>query len=395
MRTEKEWGATLLVAGCSIGAGMLGVPVITGPTGFIPATLAFFLAWGFMVATGLLFVDLLLLSRAEQRTQVHLMSLASAAYGKAGRWVVTLLFAFLFYCVLVAYMLGGGAITQDFLKYCGWVVGEGSAITLFTLLMGIITLLGFRFVDRLNRLLMLGLAVSYVTLLFVALPVVEVSHLTRASWGYMPLCLPVMIIAFGYHNLVPTLVDYLDGDRAALRRAIFRGSAIPLVLYILWEVAILGATPFTTAEEWKVSVASGDIVTKVLSAAPRDASGGVQWLVASAQWFAFFALTTSFLPVTSSFIDFYRTGYRGLTRIAAIFLVLTPPLLFALSYPHFFLKALSAAGGYSAVVLFGLFPALIAHRYYKNHDPWRRKVYLPLIILFALLVLGIEISQSL
>jgi tyrosine-specific transport protein len=389
MGCSREVGATLLVAGCSIGAGMLGVPVITGPTGFIPATVAFLLAWGFMLATGLLFVDLLLVSHVERGERVHLMSLAHAAYGGLGRWSVTILFGFLFYCVLVAYMLGGGSITKDFISRFGGTISEEFSIVLFTLLMGGVTLFGFGMVDRLNRALMVGLIFSYCLLLAIAFPLVEVEHLKRTSWSYMPACLPVMIIAFGYHNLVPTLVEYLDRKRNSIRRAILLGSCLPLLIYILWEIAILGAVHFTTTDEWKESVSSGDIVTRVLRGA-----GSSSALVSVAQWFGFFALATSFLPVTASFIDFYRAANKKLSQSRAFCLVLLPPLLFALFYPHFFLRALSAAGGYFAVLLFGLLPALLGLRWATKQKPLRRKIYLFSIILFAVAVFGIEFSNS-
>ena len=50
-------GATLLVAGCCIGAGMLGLPILTALGGFKPTIILFVLCWLFMAGTGLLLLE--------------------------------------------------------------------------------------------------------------------------------------------------------------------------------------------------------------------------------------------------------------------------------------------------------------------------------------------------
>ena len=44
-------GAVLLVAGTCIGAGMLGMPILTGAAGFVPSIAAFVGGWLFMVVS--------------------------------------------------------------------------------------------------------------------------------------------------------------------------------------------------------------------------------------------------------------------------------------------------------------------------------------------------------
>ena len=42
-------GGILLIAGCCIGAGMLGLPVLSAIAGFEPSVILFFISWIFMV----------------------------------------------------------------------------------------------------------------------------------------------------------------------------------------------------------------------------------------------------------------------------------------------------------------------------------------------------------
>ena len=50
-------GGMLLITGSCIGAGMLGLPILTGLAGFYPTLVMFFLAWAFMTTTALLLVE--------------------------------------------------------------------------------------------------------------------------------------------------------------------------------------------------------------------------------------------------------------------------------------------------------------------------------------------------
>ncbi len=390
---RKVIGASLLVAGCSIGAGMLGVPVITGPCGFLPAIACFLFAWLFMLFTGLILVDLVLEARKNSKTDIHLITLASKSFGRSGVLLVWALFSFLFYCVMTAYMLGGGGLIVDGAHVFGITLSHSFSFLIVAGIGAIVVLYGARFLDRLNQWLMLGLVVTYCILILAAASHIDLSHLGRSSWAYAPYCLPVMIISFGYHNLVPSLVTYLDYDRRAIRKAIICGSLVPLTIYFFWEVAILGVIPFTTSEAWVESVQSGDMVTQVLAR-----TSGMPWVVRASEAFALFALATSFLPVAWSFVDFLRdaakevgcSDYKGTkVTLGLILAVFVPPLVISSTNPHLFLSALSAAGGYFAVTLFGILPALIAFKL-----KIRSRVAMIGVIAFALLVMGIEFSRS-
>ena len=386
---RKEIGAALLVAGCSIGAGMLGVPVLTGPGGFFPAIACFFLAWLFMLSTGLVLVDLVLQAQKKEKEEVHLITLASHSFGRLGVVVVWALFSFLFYCVLTAYMLGGSFLVLAAAGGIGITLSQMTSSLMVAIGGALIVYFGAKTLDHLNRWLMFGLIATYCALIITAIPNINVDHLTRASWTLAPFALPVMIISFGYHNLVPSLITYLHGDRKAIRRAIMLGSSIPLIIYIFWEAAILGVVPYTTTVAWDAAIQSGDMVTTVLAR-----TSGALWVVRASEAFAFFALVTSFLPVSFSFVDFLRDALRAIgiknsngssKTICLIIAVFVPPLVVSLTKPHLFLDALSAAGGYAAVTLFGILPALMAYKL-----KLRSRIFMAFLTIAALVIIGIE-----
>src|ERR1700747_1734821 len=93
-------GATLLITGCCIGAGMIGLPVMSAMAGFMPSTFAMLLCYFFATGTGPLILEATLWF--DQK--VNLSSMAGFALGKAGKALTWSLFLFLFYCLFVAYI---------------------------------------------------------------------------------------------------------------------------------------------------------------------------------------------------------------------------------------------------------------------------------------------------
>ena len=74
----------------------------------------------------------------------------------------------------------------------------------------------------------------------------------------------------------------------------------------------------------------------------------------AAQAFAFFAIVTSFLSVSLSFVDFLADGLgiekNRTGKVILCTLTLGPPFGFALLYPKIFLVALNYSGAFGAVV---------------------------------------------
>src|SRR3990172_6826253 len=104
-------GGMLLISGSCIGAGMLGLPIVTGLAGFFPSLIMFFLAWLFMTFTGLLLVDV----NSSFKRQVNFVTMVGHSLGRFGRLLCWVLYVFLFYSLLVAYTTGSGGLVSSFL----------------------------------------------------------------------------------------------------------------------------------------------------------------------------------------------------------------------------------------------------------------------------------------
>jgi len=383
--TSRIFGAMLLIAGCCIGAGMLGLPLVSLAPGFLPTSVMFLISWLFMALTGLLVLEVSL--RCGQG--VNLMTMAEISLGKVARYAVAFLFAFLFYCLLVAYISGTGGLIEEFVTgtlHLPFSSGIGS--TLAVLVFGFAIYVGTRNVDRLNRILMLGLGLAYLLLVFLGLPKIALNNLKTSQWAYAVPVLPAMIISFGYHNLIPSLNSYLNGDARGLRIAILGGSLIPLVVYLIWELVFLGIVPHSGATT--ESIKSGAMVTDLFRSAVTSPK-----VLFAMHFFAFFAIATSFLTVAMSFVDFtvdgLKMGKSARARLLACCLVLLPPFFFSFLFPRVFLTALNYAGAFGAVILFGILPVMMVWKQRKGAG----KIVLVALAGFALFVFLMQLKIEL
>ena len=378
---NRTLGASLLIAGCCIGAGMLGIPVVTAKAGFYPSLFFFLLAWAFMTAAGLLLAKLVL---SFNKPDIHLLTMAEATLGRYGKLSAWILFAFLFYAIMTAYVIAAGVLISGFISVNFYV----SAVVLVAGMFVAIAR-GVRLIDSLNRYLLFAMVACYVLLVTFGLPSVSLERLERANFSAGWQAVPILVICFGFHNLVPSLASYLKQDYRSLKKAIVTGSLISLTIYLMWEFVILGLVPEQSVAEWVEAEQKGELVTQVLA----DTVGS-KAVVGLAQGFAFLAISTSFLPVAFSFLDFLKDGLQDVKRKASnktlALVVLVPPLVLSLSDPHLFLEALDFAGGICTVGIFGILPAIMAAK-----RGVVRPVYWGLILAVSLVVFSIELAQQL
>ncbi len=342
---------------------MLGLPILSAQAGFQPSLFIFAICWLFMISTGLLLVEV----HSWFGKETSLVTMAKTTLGFPGQLMSWLVYLFLFYSFMVAYLAASGSLIADFF-------GEFSSVSFphwvgnlfFCFLFALLLFFGTGVVDWCNRLLMLALMIAYLLLVVNGASHVNSSFLAHKHWNAVTAAIPAAIVSFGFHNLIPSLSNYFHGRVKPLVLSIVIGSAIPLLVYIVWQWIILGIVP---PQEFAQAINKGEIATEAL----REAVGA-SWIVDIAQFFALFAIITSLLGVSLSFVDFLADGLRIQKnvrgRIILILLVLVPPLLFAGIYPSIFLTALNAAGGFGAVILFGILPVLMVWkgRYVQNRN---------------------------
>lgn len=396
MNTDQKPGSVaggmLLIAGCCIGAGMLGLPVLLGLCGFFPSVILLFATWIFMTYTGLLLIEV----NGWFFEQVNIVSMAQRAIGNAGRIISWILYLFLFYSLLVAYISESGKLFISFLPFH---VAQNFASIFFVVLFGLLVYFGTKLVDISNRFLMIGLIVTYLSMIFFGVTKVNFSMLTYVNIKYFLLPTAVLVTSFGFHNMIPSLVAYMKGDLKRTRLSIVGGSFISLLVYFFWILFVLGIVPVKGPDGLYEAFLKGNEATISLKNILKNSP-----ITNFAGWFAFFAIVTSFLAQTLSLMHFIADGLKVKSNyknnLWLICLAILPPTIFSLTFPNIFFEALGFAGAYCAVILFCILPVVMVWigRYLKketsNYHVRGGKVALLLVLVFSFVIILSQMIAS-
>lgn len=234
-------GGILLVAGTTTGAGMLALPIVTGFAGFWPSMILFILYWLYMTFTAFLLLEVNLWM--EEHT--NLITMVRRTMGRNSQIFSWLIYLFLLYSLNTAYLAGGGPIVVEGLEaLTGWQLPLWIGPFFLLVLFGCFVYQGTQSVDYINRLLMLGLAVTYIFIIVCLAPYVQKPLLEYSNWNAIWVAISIVSTSFGFHIIIPTLTDYLQRDLKQLRLVLIIGSLIPLFIYITWELLPLVLSPY-------------------------------------------------------------------------------------------------------------------------------------------------------
>ncbi|MCA0949005.1 aromatic amino acid transport family protein [Shewanella chilikensis] len=341
MKNNKTFGSMLIIAGTTIGAGMLALPLASAGLGFGVASILMLLLWGLMSYTALLMLEV------HQHAPAHatLHTLAHKLLGRKGQLLASLAMMFLLYALCAAYIAGGGAQLHDKLvRYADLALPPQVGAIGFALLIALVVAIGTHSVDMINRVLFALKIIALVIMLTLLLPHAQGGYLLELplQQGLVISALPVIFTSFGFHGSIPSVVRYVGLDLKALKKIMLVGSAMPLLVYLLWQLASQGAL---SQSELMASKELPKFINSLGQLLHNPMIGQTVSI------FADLALATSFLGVSLGLFDFMgdilRRNDSTRHRLQTAAITFLPPLGFALFYPQGFMAAL----GYAAIAL--------------------------------------------
>ena len=354
-------GSILIVAGTTIGAGMLAMPLAASGVGFPIMVLMLIGLWALMSYTALLLVEVY----RYNPPHLGLGSIAKLYLGIPGKVITSLSMLLLMYALATAYIGGAGILIANSLSsWLGINISIDSAIILFTIIGGTIVGIGTHSVDLINRILFIAKIVFLIIMLAVMMPHVENSNLTAmpVEKGLVLSAIPVIFTSFGFHGSIPSLVSYMDGNIEKLRKIFIIGSALPLFAYILWQIATLGAIPQNTF----IGILANQSGLNGLLTTINNIVATSQVNIA-VNLFMYLALATSFLGVTLGLFDYLADMFKrknsAFGRLQSGLLTFLPPLICALFLSSFVQALTYAAVALSILAL--ILPALMVMRVRK------------------------------
>jgi len=386
--------AAALVAGTTIGAGVLALPTATAPAGFLPSSAALIVAWFYMTISGLLIAELSINRMGETgKVGVGLLDIYKTYLGDGLGKLGSGAYFFLHYAIMVAYLSQGGANIGAFLSSVGVesIAGvQGLDQLLFAgTVGGLVYLASPSVVEKINNLLVVGVVGTFFGIIgclgagsadFGALVAMENQHAELVVNAF-----PILFLSMVFQNIVPTVVTQLEADRRKITEALILGTGMPLIMFLAWNAIILG----------NVVSMPGALQDGVSPIALLQNEGiGGEALGNLVGVFSELAVTTSLIGFIYGLID-------GLTDVAnlptkgpdfekwkpALFAgTLVPPLLLSFGNPDIFYNALDYGGAFGVSTLFLVLPPIMVWKLRYGEE--NRSLSVPPMVPFGKIPLG-------
>ncbi|MGL4582549.1 MAG: aromatic amino acid transport family protein [Flavobacterium sp.] len=360
---QKIIGSIFIVAGTTIGAGMLAMPIISASVGFTFMAFILFCIWFAMYYTAILLVDVYKYNPPTD----GLNTLTVKYLGNSGAFATALSMLILMYALVSAYITGGGEILRTNLE--NWLQVEISSHTsafIFTAVFGSIIAFGTRVVDFSNKIVFSTKLIFLCIVMAMLLPKIEMMHLEHMPVSSIPVLatIPVIFTSFGFYVVIPTLVKYLDGNIKQLKYVFLIGSITPLILYLVWELTFLGNLDSNTFTAILQENSKMEGLLKAVKQVHNSKMIGISFTI-----FASAALLTSFWGVAMALKDYIQDLGKNKpaigNNVSAMLLTFIPPLMFAIFYPDGFVIALGYAS-IPLVVLALIMPMLMLQKAQKQ-----------------------------
>lgn len=373
MNKSKFIGSTMILIGTTIGAGMLGLPMVSAACGFPMSLILMLIIWFVSTLTGLLVIEVNL------SLPIHTCSYSAMAentLGGFGKMITWITYLFLLYSITTAYIIGASSfISSTFSPILHVAIPNWISALLFTTILGGAVFWSTKTVDYFNRFLISAKGLLLIAALILIIPHIDtnkmfVSQITSPI-NYLWAAIPTFIAAFGYHFVVPSLRIYIGDKPQQLKAIVIVATSTALIVYLWWLAAsfgtipLIGNTSFTSLAQTPGASDPSEFI-KLLSLVVNN-----PWVTSNISGFANIALTTSFLGVTLGLFDFLAEGFKRkndrLGRLQTAGLTFIPPLLFALFYPQGFLIAINYAA-IALALLTLILPPLMVYYLRKNRE---------------------------
>lgn len=391
-------GGILLILGTSIGAGMLALPIAAAYQNNLVSTLMLLLSWAAMTLGAFMLLEV----NVSFPDGSNIISMARTTLGKPGLLLAWFSYLLLLYALLCAYISGGSDVVQALFSDMHLSTPHWLNAVIVVLILGGIVYRGLASVDIVNRGLM-GIKIAiYILIVSLIMPHVKLSLLTEAHNEFKMSTLMVMMTSFGYAIIIPSLRTYYQGNIATLKKVVFIGSLLPLVIYLIWILVVQGVVPRLGHDGLLEIAATGHATSGLMMVIDRTLQSG--WLSAIANIFISICVITSFLGVSYSLTDFIADGLgisksKQLQAWAVYAITFIPPLIIVIFAPGIFISALSYAGIFCVLLLI-LLPIMMAWslRYWlKQESAYRAPINRGVLILgaiFSLAILGYLIWEK-
>lgn len=288
---KRFFYAVATLVGMTVGAGIFSLPYTALKAGFVPVIFYLFFLTGALFIIYLLYAKIILATRKKYR----LVGYSQLYLGKAGKTIATLSALLGFSGTLLVYVILGGQFLSLFLSSV-----LGGSIFLWTVIFFIANSVAIFF-----GLKMVGSAEFIMNgFLFLLLIVFLVFGWAAINWNnfiehtvvWRQIFFPYGLALFALLGVtaIPELCQLLEKQKFLIKKAIFWGTFLPLLIYILFILIVLGVSGVNTSKD------------AILGLVPFFG----QPIILVGAIFGLLTISTSFLVLGTNFKKVFQYDYK-------------------------------------------------------------------------------------
>ena len=374
LRYKKIFNASLVMFGSIVGAGVLGIP-------YVVAQIGWWAGFVYLIFIGLISLILnLVVSQISSQVKgcMHFPGYAEKYLGKKGKTILFFSFLLSVYGALLAYIIAQGEVLFSITNYFTPVVWS----ILFFIIFSVFVWIGISFLEKFNFVFSIGIIVVLFIIIFLALPSLDYNNLNYIDLSKIALPYGVILFAFAGTSVIPTVEQMVDENEDEFILAVLFASILPIILYALFTLAVVGVTGLSTTEV--ATIGLGTVLGKRM--------------LLFGNIFAFLAMATSFLTLGVTLKNLFQWDYKINKFLSALLTLMVPFIIFILGLRSF-ISVLSFVGSLTggivmitSVMIFWKIYSIDGEIKIKHPLPFKRLIGW-LLIIVAILGFVSSLSQ--
>lgn len=230
------YAAIATLTGTAIGAGFLGIPYVISKSGFIIGLIHLV-----VLALIVMLINLYLGEVILRTKETHqLPGYAKKYLGNKGKIFMLLLTIFGIYSALIAYFIGEGQ-TISMLLFNSNIYSIPISFLFFALVSSLV-FFGIGVLKK-GEILLMSLVITMIIILaIIFLPKINTSNLATVSSNPIEWFLPYGLILFSFlsFSAIAEVKQEIKSNGKILKKAIIIGALIPLAIYLLFTLIVVG-----------------------------------------------------------------------------------------------------------------------------------------------------------
>jgi len=310
--------AVALLLGTTIGAGIFGIPYVFAKAGFLIGLINLLL-----LASVILVVNLSIGEVALRTKKRHMLAGYAAKYlGKAGKYIMTITVVVGIFGAMIAYLIGEGQALSA-------IFGGGTLMysLIFFLLMIPIIWFDLKAVAKSDKVINFFMLAIIVLVCMAAISSINLENLKPFDFSKFLLPYGVVLFAMIGASAIPEMEGELIKEKKKLKNAIIIGTLIPLVVYLIFALVVVGVTGANTTEV--ATIGLGNAIGK--------------YMILLGNLFAVLAMATSFISLGLAMKWMLRYDYL-MSNFKSWAITCFAPLLIFLAGARSFIGVIGTTG---------------------------------------------------